>query len=155
MTTAYQPSGFVHEILPPSWGGDTMPRITFRGAFRGENLGDRNWRLLAPITCVRDGVDWFTIPAGFVTDLLSTPRFTWVLFDPEDPEFIHSAAGHDFLYDSKCLIDITRTEADMMLREAGRAAGADALRCWLIWLGVRAAGWLFWRRASGLPSGSK
>lgn len=114
--------------------------ITFHGTFMGENLGSRNWRLLADIDVLKDGVKWFTLPAGFITDLLSTPRFAWIFFDPEAPKWIHAAVMHDFLYDIRCPVVCTRREADRALIAGGRSGGACFGQRVAVYFGVRVGG---------------
>jgi Protein of unknown function (DUF1353) len=82
------------------------------------------------------------VPATFVTDLGSVPRWLWSLVPPIGP----ADAGyvlHDWLYQAG---GVTRGEADGVLYEAMRAAGVSAGLAWTVYGGVRACGWWSWRK---------
>jgi hypothetical protein len=81
-----------------------------------------------------------TVPAGFVTDFASVPRFpfTYWLFGDTSHE---AAVVHDWLYKSKI---IDRALADAVLKEASAAAGVPAWRRWGMYLGVRIGGGKPW-----------
>ena len=38
-----------------------------------------------------------TVPAGFITDLTSVPRWLWWLLPPYDPQYAAAAVLHDYL----------------------------------------------------------
>lgn len=76
--------------------------------------GVRHWRSLAPFRAITSkGV--IDIPAGFDTDLTSTPRVLWAIYAPAD-EMLEPAVIHDFLY-SAANVWFTRQEADEIFKE--------------------------------------
>lgn len=102
------------------------------------------------------GDDRITVPAGFVTDLASIPRWCWMLLPPDGP-WVKAAIVHDFLYATsgegrwKRRVDgrtrdlaYSRAEADQVFREALENRGVDRVRRTILWLAVRiggAGGW--------------
>lgn len=83
----------------------------------------------------------FTVPAGFVCDLASVPRWlAWLA-----PSWMQtSGAGvlHDYLYRTGLL---SRREADWLFYEALRAEPATGVvRATAMWLAVRVFGWGAW-----------
>ena len=103
-----------------------------------------------------DRSETITVPAGFVTDLASIPRFAWILLPPDGP-WVKGAVIHDFLYATRGsgkwkkhppaisrAIPYTRSEADAILREALENRGVGWLRRQVIWLAVRLGGGRGW-----------
>ncbi len=73
------------------------------------------------------------VPAGFKSDLASTPRAVWWLVPP-DGKWTEPAVVHDYLYSQrKC----SRWVADALFRQALRDVGVGWWLRWLIWLAVR------------------
>jgi hypothetical protein len=112
------------------------------------------WALEKPLTYKPSNADYtITVPAGFVTDLASIPRFAWTLLPPDGP-WVKAAVVHDFLYATRgtgiCWtthppgIDrptpYTRAEADWILRDAMADRGVDVTRRNIIYDAVRAFG---------------
>lgn len=124
--------------------------------------------LLTPLIYLDGRGRRFEVPAGFRTDFESVPLIIpglirWVLGDPWHTA--HAGVLHDWLYWSGV---IPRRDADAVFREAlialdeleekleppGRIARAlewlgfdrGELAARLKWIGVRAGGWLPWRR---------
>ena len=102
------------------------------------------------------GGDVILVPAGFVTDLTSIPRWCWVILTPDGP-WAKAAVVHDFLYATsgtghwKRRTDgrtragpYTRREADAIFREALANRGVDAFRCFVMWAAVRLGGGRGW-----------
>lgn len=98
-----------------------------------------------------------TVPAGFVTDLASIPRWAWILLPPDGP-WVKAAIIHDFLYSTggsgiwkshPTSIDPARAydrkEADQILREAMENRGVGAFKRNVIYLAVRIGGAGGWR----------
>lgn len=54
-------------------------------------------RLNEPLTVQLQNGDWLTVPAGFVTDLASTPILVWPILPPWD-EYARAAVVHDYLF---------------------------------------------------------
>lgn len=101
----------------------------------------RRARLLAPFV-FRDGEEAYGVPEGFVTDFNSVPRFLWVWFAPwEHPE---AAIIHDWLY--QCPGVLTRQQCDAVHRRILEVNGMRASKRQMIYLGIRAGGWVPWNR---------
>jgi hypothetical protein len=97
-----------------------------------------------------------TVPAGFVTDLASIPRFASPALPPDGP-WTKAAVIHDFLYATAGTgvwkghasgLSVpgyyTRAAADDILREAMADRGVDVARRNIIWAAVRAGGARGW-----------
>ena len=71
--------------------------IEIQTSLQTERLGNRLWVLLKPF---RFSVDQkqYTVPAGFVTDGASSPRWLWPLCAPVSGPFGEAAVAHDYLY---------------------------------------------------------
>lgn len=104
------------------------------------------------------GDDLITVPAGFVTDLASIPRWGWVLLPPDGP-WVKAAIVHDFLYATSGTgawkrrsngrtraEPYTRAEADDVFKEGLENRGVDRLRRLIIWTAVRLGGGRGWGR---------
>ena len=120
-----------------------------------EQLGTDRFRLRAPLTYESDMLHHSaTIPAGFLTDFESIPRwlpftYAWLRGTAHAPGIIH-----DWAYQNHRLwiTDLTRAQADALLYEAAGATGPgiEALgwaKRWALWSGVRLGGASAW--ASG------
>lgn len=84
------------------------------------------------------------VPAGFVTDGASIPRLFWrVLGHPLDPLTIGPSINHDHAYRTGC---IPRDAADARFRAQLLANGVGTAKSSLFYFGVRALGWMFYRR---------
>jgi hypothetical protein len=82
----------------------------------------------------------FSVPAGFITDLASTPRLPFVYLIAGG--LGHAAAIlHDWLYTSH---EVDRRTADDIFHEALLVCGVPAWKAWLMWSAVRVAGGSRW-----------
>ena len=106
----------------------------FSLALRAELQPDRKtWRLLAPFSYLDPNHGLVLVPAGFVTDFASVPR--WPLTFALLGQYGHAASVlHDYLYATGGL---SRSEADQVFRNALRSSGIARWRAWLMWVGVR------------------
>ena len=90
------------------------------------------------------------IPEDFETDFASVPRGLWNLFPP-DGKYSQAAVLHDFLYCKKGRIKsiignpVSRKTCDEIFLEAMQVLGVPWLSRHIIFLAVRACGWLPWR----------
>jgi hypothetical protein len=99
------------------------------------------WRLNEPVVYQSDAAgQTFTVPAGFVTDLASVPRWPLVYLLAGGTAN-QASVVHDFLYSTHL---VTRDVADAVLREASLLTGVAAWRAALMFYGVRAFGWSHW-----------
>jgi hypothetical protein len=104
------------------------------------------WVVLNPL--MYESVDGkkYGIPAGFITDLASIPAILRPLFNPND-NGRKAAVLHDSRY---CIKAGSRKEADDLFLEALQRCGVGFLRRWAMYTGVRAGGWMYWNKRSGL-----
>ncbi len=79
------------------------------------------------------------VPKGFLTDFASLPWFCWWLRVKDS----RPAIVHDFLYSKKG--GCSRFLADVLFREAMKAAGAPLWKRLIIYYGLRVGGWWAWR----------
>jgi hypothetical protein len=111
------------------------------------------------------------IQAGFEYDGASAPRILWTLTGIERDGLQRAAAlVHDVLYRHEGRLpdgmqwlwsegheeweiqpDVrwTRTEADTLFARMLREAGVSVLKRRMMWRGVRAFGWMFWKDKEG------
>lgn len=98
------------------------------------------------------GEGTITVPAGFITDLASMPRATWIALPPDGP-WTKAAVIHDFLCTTRgtCVWNgrpvtpprakpFTSAEAADILREAMADRGVSLAQRNIIWAGVRVGG---------------
>jgi hypothetical protein len=77
-----------------------------------------------------------TVPAGFPTDLASTPRIP-IIYEVCGNIAARAAVVHDYLYTSG---RESRAIADAVLREACEVIGVSWWQRWAMWAGVRIGG---------------
>lgn len=83
--------------------------------------GDEVWRLVDDFHAKVDGMA-FTVPAGFVTDGASIPRFLWRLCGhPLETRRFPVAVLHDWLYEAD--LGLTRQQVDEIYRDGLIALG--------------------------------
>ncbi len=132
----------------------TSPRALavskFLSALRMEYVdGDTGqWLLLEPLVYRSDIAKRdITVPAGFPTDLASTPRIP-LLYELFGNVAHRAAVVHDYLYTSG---RESRAMADAVMREACAATGVPWWRRWGMWAGVRLGGGFHY---TATPAGS-
>lgn len=81
-----------------------------------------------------------TVPAGFVTDLASIPRAFWSVL-PKTGRYAYAAIVHDYLY---WVQDVTRSEADEILKTVMMDSDVHALTIQTIYHAVRLFGQSAW-----------
>jgi hypothetical protein len=81
----------------------------------------------------------FTIPAGAVTDLATTPRLMWVLLPPIGI-YEAAATAHDWwCAEGISQGELTSREADAFFRDMMGEAGVGFCTRWAMWAAVRVA----------------
>lgn len=98
----------------------------------------REFRLLSGFdytTSVND-IGTIRVPAGFVTDFASVPRFFWRLFPPTGA-YGKAAVIHDYLY--RCT-ELARDVCDQIFLEAMECLGVDWVTRRIIYRAVRLFG---------------
>lgn len=124
---------------------------------------------------VRASIFRLVVPAAFEHDFASVPRVLWTFISPLDLGL--ASIYHDRLYqeggrvttlewdpESHAWTDRlepwSRADADALFARIMREQGVSKLKRRLAYLGVRIAGWAYWRtagarRARGTPAGSR
>lgn len=119
--------------------------------------GRSQWGVQRPLTYhAGDRTNSITIPAGFVTDLTSVPRWGWVLIPPDGP-WVKAAIVHDFLYATIGTgkwkghpasitrpTPYSRLESDRILGEAMKDLGVGPVARTIIYWAVRLGGGRSW-----------
>ena len=107
--------------------------------------GKKNWRLVHDYVRIIDD-EYIIVPAGFITDLASVPRFLWPLIPPYG-RHTGAAIFHDWFYRSPG-ISITRKKADKIMLHIMKEDGCSFLKRWTIYIGLRLFGGPFFRKRS-------
>src|SRR3990167_8914963 len=113
--------------------------------------GDREWELVAPLEYHvgnENSNEIIIIPAGFKTDLASTPRFIQALL-PQNERYAIAAALHDFLYTNKGKLSnktYTRKESDLIFLEAMKVLNVPLWKRQLMFGAVMTFGWIYWNK---------
>jgi len=110
----------------------------FKDALCVNAVGNNKWQLVNPLRYL-NSMELVTVPAGFVTDLASIPRFLqWLPHFGVNGRSRRPAVMHDWLY--ACIRngdDITKRDADSIFREALRAEGLDRFTCGMYYYAVK------------------
>lgn len=86
------------------------------------------WRLEYDYPVVIDGVKYI-VPAGYITDFASIPRFLWRMFPAANYEASHAAVFHDYVY-SHLYMQKSKQWADTAFHAIMLRTGA---RKWVAW----------------------
>jgi hypothetical protein len=104
----------------------------------------RTRQLLNDVVIHIDG--WpLIIPAGFLTDGASVPRFLWPIFPPFG-RYNKASLLHDYLYHFGriCSTRVTRKQADDLFLDAMEVLGVSFPTRWAMWAGVRVGAFPAW-----------
>ena len=105
-----------------------------------------------PFTIPPDGFLWLLprrlrVPAGYVSDGASVPRFLWRILSPQVCNTtLGPSIAHDWLYDKHKRYGLSRRECDLWYHGALYDNGYPGWKCDLTYIGVRLFGWMHWRR---------
>ena len=94
-----------------------------------ETAGIELWQLIEPLSYQSDIVGMVNVPEGFITDFVSLKVLNYTAHRP--------AVVHDFLYSCS---DVTREQADEVLKEALSVINEDPELIEMMFLAVRAFG---------------
>jgi len=102
------------------------------------HVGVGEYRLIRPVI-YQGRRDTFVVPAGFVTDLASVPRwFTWLI--ARDGLHTPAAILHDYLCVEAHGGRFARRDADGIFRRVLREEGVPTASRWVLWAAVRVGG---------------
>jgi hypothetical protein len=113
---------------------------------RGKRSVPGEWVVYSRLVYDR-GHEQIIVPRGFITDLASIPKLFRGLLDVNDSHR-KAAVLHDFLY---CLQGFTRKQCDDMFLEAMTSIGVPRYKRHLMYVAVRAGGWLIWNKRANTP----
>ena len=128
-----------------------MSRSSFVTPLIVEEIDGKHWRLHIQFTYerwCRGSRDKITVPAGFVYDFASFPKFLFIIL-PLWAKYNKAPVLHDWLYRYGAEDGITRYWADFIFREAMLVAfrhhRSGKVVAYIEWLAVRAFGWLSYK----------
>ena len=100
--------------------------------------------LLAPLEFIWRG-RIVSVPAGFESDGVSTPRCLWATVSPAiHPQTLRAGIAHDYIYRTQP-DDWTRAEADALFYDLARDDGFGWFRAQKAYWGLRLFGGAAWR----------
>lgn len=107
----------------------------------------RDFELLEPIVYITNGAVEIEVPAGFVTDHASIPRFAWIWLPPYG-RWSPAAVVHDYLCKRHAADDAhpaahSRADCDKVFLEALRSLDVKLTDRIVMWLSVRMASYVF------------
>lgn len=109
-----------------------------------EELAEDRFKLLAPLWYESEMLGGRTVkvPAGFITDRESIPRWLPLAFAIFSGTASRAGVIHDFLYQTHKVedLDVSRRMADAVYYEANGLDQNPFWKRWLKWLGVRIGG---------------
>lgn len=97
-------------------------------------------------------LDGIVVPAGYITDLSSVPRYFWRIIPPHTTEARLGSVVHDWIY-SHGWREWSRKEADQLFYKLLLWQGMGMCKAWLMHKAVRLGGRGGWRSGTsyGLP----
>nr|DAS36621.1 MAG TPA: Protein of unknown function (DUF1353) [Caudoviricetes sp.] len=101
-------------------------------------IDDKYWEVLEDYT-YRTSMGLVTVPKGFKTDYASVPRIFRNIINSSGKHG-RAAVVHDWLYSSKCTLDVTREEADKIFLEIMKECGVGAIKRQFMYRMVRIFG---------------
>lgn len=119
------------------------PVSQFVGDLLLEYVDGHDWRLIAPFSFIDAAGVIYTVPAGFVTDFATIPRWLWSVLPPTG-SYGPAATVHDFLVSSKI---VPRDKADAIFYEALTVLKVGECKRWILYRGVRIGTW--WSKVRG------
>ena len=101
-------------------------------------IDDKYWEVLEDYT-YRTSKGLVTVPKGFKTDYASVPRVFRNIINSYGKHG-RAAVVHDWLYSSKCTLDVTREEADKIFLEIMKECGVGTIKRQFMYRMVRLFG---------------
>jgi len=116
--------------------------MPFKTLLKIESIrGTDNRKLITPLVWMHPvSFQVIVVPIGFITNYASIPKIVRGFVDNDSGHIRDAAVIHDYLYSCP---DASRRDADDILRLAMRDLGASWLKRNVVWLSVRALGWMF------------
>lgn len=89
---------------------------------------------------------FIVLKKGFLSDGGSVPKACYSIVGHPFEGYLPACAVHDLLYRKDNGYDLTRAEADMILRDLMADLGYSWAKRWAFWSSVRAGGWRSWQK---------
>lgn len=131
---------------------DDPPGGVFLSSLVLEHVQGRRYRLARDFAYLTRAGVLIVVPALFVTDGGSFPRFLWWLYPPFGGDYDEAVVIHDYAYAHAEQIrgsddgHISRQEADDLFRECMDVKGVRESAEATIYAGVRLGGWRPWQQ---------
>lgn len=124
--------------------GTGVPLVRLKDPKTGKYVD--KWQTQAAFSVTLKDGRRVTVPAGFVYDKASVPRFVWAYIPRDDKDIVDAALVHDYLYTVQKIEGkwIPRETADAVFLELMERAGARLDKRRLAYRAVRCFGWRFW-----------
>ena len=103
---------------------------------------EKTWKLLSDLVYDDEKFGLIGVPEGFITDFASVPRIP-IVFDLVGDYGQAAASVHDYLYTYGTL---SRKDIDSIFHRALLDTGLDKFRSYVMFLGVRLFGWMFFKK---------
>jgi hypothetical protein len=101
--------------------------------------GEATWRLLEHLVYVTKDNLQIIVPAGYVHDLASVPRWAWRIVRPDHPTARRPAVVHDYIYTDLTRY-LTKKQADNIFYEALLEEGTSKFLAWIMYKAVSIGG---------------
>ncbi len=110
-----------------------------------EHLEGRRFELKEPFLYIVNfkPCEVVSVPAGFITDLASIPKFFWALVGSPNGRYGKAAVIHDYLYFKQIY---SRQKSDRIFYEAMQSLQVPFWRRWSMYHSVRTFAWIPWNR---------
>ena len=108
-------------------------------------IDDKYWEVLEDYT-YETSKGLVVVPKGFRTDYASVPRIFRNIINTYGKHG-RAAVVHDWLYSSKCTLDITRAEADKIFLEIMKECGVGVIKRQFMYRMVRMFGTSHFRKS--------
>ena len=107
--------------------------------------GTQVFKLTAPFTYISKKHGKLTVPTGFETDGVSSPRIIWPLIGPTSKAFKISIF-HDYVFSKVCKYNFTRKEADDLMLEGMIDLEVPLIERRIVYRALRLFSWMFWKK---------
>ena len=141
------------ELLGSALADENPPPDIPERAYLVDFANGKYWMLWQPLIYrIKDSGLSITVPAGFVTDLVSTPRAVWTVVPPTG-RYQRAAIIHDWLYWTQ---PCSRDQSDRIMVLAMEELGVSAVTRGLVYESLERFGEAAWEanreaRLGGLP----
>lgn len=116
---------------------------------RGHDSERALYRLLSDLVYHSELFGIVTAPQGLLTDFASIPKAALWFINDDDPRILFASVIHDYIYTNRGKlaegVEMSREQADALLREAMLACGASGFIAGVVYRAVRLGGGGHWK----------